>query len=337
MNTPSSIYTARVAELTERTAYEAFLLEQALELSTKRVVERKIEDMIFWVEEGELRSSHKNIAYVQAVSLKSLLIPIGMPLLFVTAFKLLDMIIEWCTEVNDKSGRMNFEQKISLWREKENELILPDVMQSSPWLKEALFALYTRLYPFRNVIIHRKTFSIANNHLDMTHTDDGKGGTGVKTNISITPFELVQLADFSESLVQLLQGTLSLESFETLRLKLCIDQLGKLHALPAHHANPPKRRRLIYLAHEKDLPTSLDIKKMKQMFLASHPADNAAFDELVLGVIHGKECSAFGFELAKLERSSPCIDSEFVMRHGLSVQLPYSAQNCIEDISVPRL
>lgn len=67
----------------------------------------------------------------------------GGPLVFVTVFKILDMLIEWVLAQNGLRPTFRFAQKIV--NLETASPIFPSAIESRPWLRERLVALYQTL------------------------------------------------------------------------------------------------------------------------------------------------------------------------------------------------
>ena len=82
------------------------------------------------------------------------------PLVFVASYKMLDMIFEWIFEENHRVGRIKkvpwgFQDKLNLLQGKP-KLQYPPLFTTKKYLYSYSEALFRRLLPYRNEIVHNK-------------------------------------------------------------------------------------------------------------------------------------------------------------------------------------
>src|SRR2546427_1579991 len=91
----------------------------------------------------------------------------------VTAFKLLDMLVEWVLAENGKPATYKFVQKIAVLK---GLVKFPPLMDTRPWLRDRLVALYDKLEPLRGTIIHAPHFKAAGGALRVSSSKGGAIG-----------------------------------------------------------------------------------------------------------------------------------------------------------------
>ncbi len=145
-----------IQRLAERTAYEAWFLEAAYKIAEEELFPTFPDAIIYPAN----TSAPTFIAHMRGNIVigdwRDGFLKAGAPLVFVTAFKLLDMIIEWVLEENEVTPSFRFQQKLS---QLNSSIRFPPTIDSKPWLRERLVSLYHTLEPLRGTIIHSKYFA----------------------------------------------------------------------------------------------------------------------------------------------------------------------------------
>jgi len=138
-------------DLRERTEYEAWLLEAVYDITDQPIAVEDACDLIY------LPSGASPTQVIHA-RLQSTLgdwrpgfLEVGAPLVFVTGFKLLDMLLEWVLTENGYSATYRFGEKIAALK---GAIQFPELIGSRSWLQERLVAFYEKLEPLRGTIIH---------------------------------------------------------------------------------------------------------------------------------------------------------------------------------------
>ncbi|WP_306553400.1 hypothetical protein [Acidovorax sp.] len=308
---------ADIDNLEERTLYETFLLERIFNLERKWTAERHVEEITFWAGGPDVVGERTHTLYADSINFGPAFTEIGMPLLFVTAFKLLDMVIEWGVEANGRRVRHQFEDKLKEWRPSAG-LVLPPAMHAEPWLRDVTVALYERLYEYRNTIIHRRTFSTPNGGLHIVR--EGKTPATPTTEIQISADVLKQLADFAVGLVMVLLGQRALDTFEVMRLKLCADQLSSLHGLSKFGQLRPVHIRMNYLVPPENISDPIDVAALHQLAVRKIPGEEV-IQELAVGILNAEGCTVWMLTNAQLMSSPSTIDVEYAREHGVFLAL----------------
>lgn len=316
---------ADIEKLEERTLYETFLLERVFKLERKWTAERHVEEITFWAGGPDVVGGRTHTLHVDSMDFGPAFTEIGMPLLFVTAFKLLDMVIEWGIEANGRPVKYHFKDKLNEWQPSAG-LVLPPAMHAEPWLRDVTVALYERLYEYRNTIIHRKSFSTPNGGLHIIR--EGKTPATPKTEIEISADELKQLADFAVGLVMVLLGKRALDTFEVMRLRLCSDQLCSLHGLPKFGQLRPVRIRMNYFVPPENISDPIDVAALHQLAVRRIPGEEV-IHELAVGILNAEGCTAWMLTNTQLKSSPSTIDVDYARTHGASLELSSHAQRAL--------
>ncbi|MBF0510479.1 MAG: hypothetical protein HQK57_16350 [Deltaproteobacteria bacterium] len=172
MTTASTLYTPSViAALSERTEYEAWLLEAAYEILNQRLEVEGEDELIYPPNGGPPRQISNICVKVVNGDWRPGFLKAGAPLVFVTAFKLLDMLIEWVLVQNGNTSTHRFAEKIKAMK---GPVVFPDMIETRPWLRERLIALYEHLEPLRGTIIHAPHFKTAEGTLQVSISKVGR-------------------------------------------------------------------------------------------------------------------------------------------------------------------
>jgi hypothetical protein len=152
-----------------------------------------------------------------------------MPLTFTACYKILDMIFEWILEENYAAGNIKDKRSPSQWKFSKKidklhklQLFYPPLMQSEPYIKGYLLALYDRLLKFRNEIVHRNKFSVSDGKLNVTA--DGQ-------ILELDRSELGAFVRVVVAVAKLLVGDFLWGRYIDRLLKYHLDRIQRLHGL----------------------------------------------------------------------------------------------------------
>jgi hypothetical protein len=209
-----------------------------------------------------------------------------MPLTFTASYKILDMIFEWILEENKKVGKIQrvpwkFKEKIQIIS--RSQLNYPSLLQSNPYIKDSLFALYLKLLKFRNEIVHKNNFlvsdtklrieTIENSQSYLVELDRGELGAFVRTVIAVA---------------KMLTGVLPFGEREDCLLKYHLDRIKKLHDLSEFKQAKPILVDVILKVPEEKGMFSVDLKFVQEQISRIHPNVNVMFNLKVIGLINDK-------------------------------------------------
>ena len=114
-------------------------------------------------------------------------------------------------------------------------VVFPPLIESRPWLRERLIALYKELDPLRGTIIHDRHFQATGGTLEVSSS---KGGT-IGPVVTFSPDDLRNFAVVLVSLLRYLEGTWTMDLFQEKRIRCALDELVHLHRLPSLGQLPP--------------------------------------------------------------------------------------------------
>ncbi len=208
-----------------------------------------------------------------------------MPLMFTAAYKIVDAIFEWVLQENRNLGVIDevpwkFSAKIATVLRYDSRLTFPPLFQSMPYIKEYLFAIYSKSLKFRNEIVHNHQFSIANDTLHINTVERGEIFT-----LNLNRLALSGFVRTSVMVANLLTQSCSLGTREDCLLKYYLDQCEKLHALPRFDQKKPILVYVVLKVPEEKGVFPADLKYVRDNVAKIHPDAEVLFDLEVIGLV----------------------------------------------------
>lgn len=287
-------------ELVDKLGYEKWVINESL-LTVKqangivsdRTIQFKIDGLInhsFMIKDS--MGSNKSVSILEKLS----------PLIFVTSYKILDMIFEWILKENCGSVPWQFAQKINLYNElKQNSnLRLPELIQDEQELLDILFLLYEQLTVYRNQIIHGSWGSIINNgDLSFSFT---KSDVLYEKEISFK-----ENLNFAEA-VTLIANELTTPSLNSplvlTTTKYLLDKIPNLHSGTLFDVHKPFHYKVEYEVNEIEI---VDVQKINDHL--QHQSNNYPYSfELI--VVSPKKRWAFPWSYLKDVTKEIILDSQ---------------------------
>jgi len=297
MTSAESLYTSdSLANLSERTEYEAWLLETVYEMVGLRIAAGDPE-LFSYPPNGSRPVCVKSAATgIRIGDWRGGFLKEGAPLVFMTAFKLLDMLVEWVLVQNGNTSTHRFAEKIKALK---GAGPFPTLMKTRPWLRERLCALYEQMVPLRGTIIHDRHFKSTSGALEISST---RGGT-VGPVVTFSEADLRNLALVLVSVLRYLNGTWAIDAFEEKRLRWSLDELAHLHKLPSLGQLPPVRLTVrLFVRDEESI--AFNITKIRSDIAAKFTKVDAIFDVLLIAVARdGTGAKAYRIPRDKLQQT----------------------------------
>ncbi len=218
-----------------------------------------------------------------------------MPLTFIASYKILDMIIEWILEENTKSGNIQsipryFNEKIKIISSTSVQLDYPPLFQSTPYIKDYLSALYSKLLKFRHEIIHKNNFKVPNGKLIIETTEKSK-----LYSIDLDRGELGAFVRTVVAIANLLTGVLLFGKQEDYLLKYHLDRIKKLHGLSEFRQVKTILINVILKVPEEKSIFPADIKFVRERISQIYPNVKTLFNLKVMGLINNKPSVCWDF------------------------------------------
>jgi hypothetical protein len=294
---------AALVELAERTAYEIYLLEEVYTLIEDKLFRRWPISVIYavnnpipvsWPGAGlsaiweDWRSGFRNA---------------GAPLIFVSTFKLLDMLMEWVLQKNG-FNKWPFSEKVKKLASSPSP-IFPPLIESRPWVKERLISLYSTLYPLRGTIIHHRQFTVTSGALQVSSSK--KGSTGTPTDISADHLRI--LASTIISVLRHVDGTWRFDELRERTLRYNLDELAALHGCAVFGQKYPYYISVRVYSTDPD-PRHVNLTAIRSDLSTKYKERDCLFDLLVVIVKDIKAVAAYFFPYSILSGLSQTLDAE---------------------------
>jgi hypothetical protein len=299
MTIPSATFgPAAIADLVARTEYEAWLLEAVYEISDQRIAVENVSELIFPPSGGPPTQIVYAAGHIRIGDWRPDFLEAGAPLVLVSGFKLLDMLIEWVLTKNGGKANYRFVEKIAKLK---TGVQFPELIQSRPWLRDRLVALYEGLEPLRGTIIHGRHFTSTAGGIEVSST---KWGT-IGPVVTISAKDLRSLALVLVSLVRYLEGTWAMDLFREKIIRHTLDELTHLHSLAPLRQFPPTLLNVRVYAIEGD-SIQFDLDMIRKGVTARHPDADVMFDlRVVLIASDGSRATAYLIPWSELQDAPP--------------------------------
>jgi hypothetical protein len=290
-------YTAQAfVDLRDRTEYEASFLEMVYEVADVRLIPGSGDAWVYPPGGGTPRCTVFASANIRVGDWRPGFLDAGAPLVLVTAFKALDMLLEWVLEQNGHARTFRFAQKITAL---QSGVVFPPLLHTRPWLQDRLVALYKRLEPLRGTIIHDRAFKSQSGALHVSSTKRGASGL-------VVTIDGPALRNFSLLMVAVLgafQGTWKLDTYLEKRLRKALDEIAHLHQMPSLGQQQPWLLNVRVYVEDQD-PIEVDIAKIRGD-LANRPGNaDPVFDLRIVAVARDATATAFLIPSDEIERIS---------------------------------
>lgn len=222
-----------IDNLLERTEYELWFLEAAYDLAGRPLFPSWPDQLIY--SPGENKPSMINYGSCNIIigDWRPVFLAAGSPLIFVTAFKLLDMFVDLVLEKNGFGESFRFIQKIATLK---TGVVFPDFIEYRPWLSKRIVGLYETLVPLRGTIIHKRHFSTTDGNLKVSSF---KKGIIVQEYI-IEREQLRSLAVLIVSVIRYVEGSWKIDTYKEKILRRAFDDLQNFHGQPSMGQQLPR-------------------------------------------------------------------------------------------------
>lgn len=269
---------ADLKDLADRIQYEAWLLEAVYEITGAQLAFDE-DGFIYPPGGGPPVCIALGRANIKIGDWRPGFLQAGAPLVFVTAFKILDMLIEWILVQNGQPATFRFAQKIAAVKGSKGAILFPPTIEVRPWLRERLIPLYEHLEPLRGTIIHDRHFASANGELDVSSS---KGST-VGAVVKISAADLRNLALVMLLIVRHLDGSWTMDAFGEKRLRRALDELIHLHHSPSLGQLPPALLNVRVYRARTD-PVEVDIGSVRADIASTMSNLDVVFDLRIIAV-----------------------------------------------------
>ncbi len=230
MTTSTKLYTPQaLKDLQERIEYEAWLLETVYKVANRHFISKLIYpkngdnpkkfDHGFDGDEGGIYIGDWRAGFKKECA----------PLVFVTAFKLLDSFIEWILIENSKLKHPSSKFCVKIKAiEDPPAFYFPDVIESRSWLRERFIAFYEQFEPLRGTVIHNHHFTNADGILEICPSKKGIAGSAVR----FTEDDLRNIVHIFIPVIRAIESGKSLDANQEKFLRYRLDTLSQFHNFP---------------------------------------------------------------------------------------------------------
>ncbi len=295
----SPIFNANsLIKLSERTEYEAWLLEAVYKLVENELFPSWPDAVIYPVNRAKAKSFVFGSANIDLGDWRPGFLKAGAPLVFVSSFKLIDMLMEWVIEENGVTANYRFQHKL---QQLAGSLVFPSVIESRLWLKERLIGLYRTIEPLRGTIIHDKHFTAVDGEIRVASS---KGGV-VGTPVSIGSTHIRMLARTVVSILRYVEGSWSFDDFRERVIRHDLDQILALHGLPSLGQKTPIHACVRVYSTESS-PLHVDLMEIQSDLSKRYLNQDLSFDLRVLIVNSGNVVDCYLFPWSLLAANNFC-------------------------------
>jgi hypothetical protein len=316
MTTPAIMFgPAEIAALQDRTEYEAWLLEAVYDIIDRRIAVEGVDELIYPPSGAQPKQTIYLMGAVVIGGWQPGFLRAGAPLVLATAFKLLDMLLEWVLAENGSAPSYRFVEKIAALK---RPIRFPAPAASRPWLQTRLLALYERLEPLRGTIIHDRHFKSSDGALEVSSS---KWGT-VGPVITFSPEDLRNLAVLLVSLLRYVEGVWTMDEFREKRIRRVLDELAHLHLCASLGQLVPGFLNVrIYVS--AGVSVRIDLAKVRRDVATKRPDQDVMFDLRVVSVApDGSRATAYLVPWGQLQDPAPMWERATIDLGSLAVALP---------------
>ena len=203
-------------------------------------------------------------------------------LVFTATYKILDMIFEWILEENHRVGKIKevpwrFTDKSDFLKDK-SKLQYPPLFTSQKYLCSYSEALFHRLLPYRNEIVHNNAFSVCNDQLILSSSKNNNIG------LTVSRVQIGCLVRFVIALARALAGVIEVDVHRDGLLRYHLDSLRAVHGLEAL-----KQKKLLLINVEFEVPKRCgsfpgNLKQVRDKVRTLFPTQDVFFNLTVRAV-----------------------------------------------------
>lgn len=206
------------------------------------------------------------------------------PLVFTASYKMLDIIFEWILEENHRAGQIKkvpwgFQDKLKLLKSNPN-LQYPPLFTTQKYLHSYSEALFCRLLPYRNEIVHKRAFSVSKDKLILSSSKDEKIG------LTLSHAQIGCLIRFVVALASALAGVIKVDSHRNRLLKYHLDSLTTAHGLEAFKQQKPPLVNVELELSRRCGSFSVNLKQIRDKVSTTFPTPDVCFN-LTVRVVDG--------------------------------------------------
>jgi hypothetical protein len=204
-------------------------------------------------------------------------------LLFVAAYKTLDMIIEWVIVENEGSCPWRFSEKLQIVNSTAKTLKYPDFLDTDIQLQMVLRGFYNLLQNYRNAITHGRWGEVQEGALIFDFDKDG-----ILYRMTIPFQSLLDFIALVSLLAHLLVRPTQQTSYRIATLRWLCDRTATLHGEAVLNISQPSFYEVIRETAAPSLPVSISLADIRHKLTQLGGDPNPIFDLRVEGVYGGR-------------------------------------------------
>ena len=285
------------ARLSDRIEYEMWLLEAAYAIEEEELFPHWPDSVVYPVDRSQAQFFANMRGNIVIGDWRPGFLSAAAPLVFVTTFKLLDMLVEWVLEENGTPSTFRFQQKLQHLR---GSPAFPPVVASRPWLEERLLGLYANLEPLRGTIIHDRHFTSTDGAIRVRSSK----GNVVGPEVEIGAARLKTLATAMVSVVKYVLQSWAFNEYREKVLRHGLDELVELHGeVSLGQLRPFYPTVRVYVTGPS--PVSIDPAVIRDDMAQRYKSQDCMFDLRVLRVEGQTVVDAFLFPWRLVNGAGP--------------------------------
>lgn len=260
-------------ELLDKLDYELWLLKQ---LAEYQLFGGGTDIETLKIRSGESETGIWDLAAGEKIYTPPQLTTAMTPLVFTAFYKMLDMIFEWILEANHRAGKIEkvrwpFKDKLNLLKS-NSKLQYPPLFTTKKYLHSYSEALFRRLLPYRNEIVHNKAFSVCNDQLILSSSKNKNIG------LTLSRAQIGCLVRFVVALARALAGVIDIDAHRDRLLKYQLDSLAKAHGLTAFNQQKPIRVNVEFEVPKRCGSFPVNLKQIRDNVRTTFPTQDVGFN-----------------------------------------------------------
>ena len=318
-----------ITDLTDRTQYEGWLLEAVYDIAEQSIAV-SLGDELIYPPDGSKPTVHHHLRANSLIigDWRPKFLEVGAPLVLVTSFKLLDMLIEWVLTQNGVIANHKYYTFAEKIKALKGTVIFPPLIESRPWLRERLVALYEELDPLRGTIIHERHFQSSEGTLQVASSRRGALGP----TVTFSAQDLRSLSVLLASIIRYLEGRWTMDAFQEKRIRRTLDEVMHLHHLSSLGQLPPCFLTVrVYRADEDLIEINLD--EIRGDIASKYAQQDTLFEIQVIVISKdGQNASAYRIPWEQIQN----VEAILQKRKADLVSLSTSVADDIDPIVIAR-
>ena len=202
------------------------------------------------------------------------------PLVFTASYKMLDGIFEWILEENYRTGKLPESPSRSRWGFKkklnhlksDSKLQYPPLFTTQTYLHSYSEALFCRLLPYRNKIVHSKTSPVCKDKLILSSSIDEN------IKLTLSRAQIGYLVRFVVALARALAGVIEVDAHMDRLLKYHLGFLKTAHGLKAFKQKKPLLVNVEFEVPKQCGSFSVNLKQIRDEVRSQFSTQDVSFD-----------------------------------------------------------